>query len=320
MKLKGKRILLTGGSGFLGRHVHARLLSENAEVIAPTRQHVDFTSPYDTSLAFSMTCFDIVIHLAAHVGGIGANLAKPAEFFRNNMAMGLNVIHQAFRTRRVKKVVVIGSCCMYPKFAAPPFMEAHLWKGYPEETNAPYGIAKRAMLVMCQAYREQYGLNSIFLIPANLYGPGDHTDLETSHVIPALIKKFMDAKRKKSPRVSVWGSGKPTREFLYVEDAADGIVKATEAYDKPNPVNLGTGHEVSIAALAQHIKDLVGYRGRVVFDPSKPDGQPRRRLDIELARTEFDWMAKTSLDEGLKRTIESMSSEPKPLVSVPEEI
>ncbi len=246
----------------------------------------------------------VVIHLAAEVGGIGANRAQPGRFFFSNLSMGMNLIEEA-RLRGVAKFVQVGTVCSYPKFTPVPFREEDLWNGYPEETNAPYGIAKKALLVMLQAYRQQYGLNGIYLIPVNLYGPGDNFDLETSHVIPAMIRKFVEAKRQDLPRVELWGTGAASREFLYVDDAARGIVSALEQYDGAEPVNLGTGKEIAIRDLAEKIKQLVGYNGEITWDASKPDGQPRRCLDVTKARTLFGFTTRMDLETGLQRTIES---------------
>lgn len=245
----------------------------------------------------------MVIHLAAQVGGIGANRANPGRYFYANMAMGLHLIEHA-RRNGLKKFVQVGTICAYPKFTPLPFREEELWNGYPEETNAPYGIAKKALLVMCQAYRQQYGLNAIYLLPVNLYGPRDNFDLETSHVIPALIRKCIEARDAGADRVICWGDGSPTREFLYVEDAAEGLVLATERYDDPDPVNLGSGREISIRTLTELIARLTGFTGRIEWDTSKPNGQPRRCLDVTRARERFGFAAGTDFERGLRRTIE----------------
>ncbi len=308
---KDKRVIVTGGAGFLGRFVTAKLKERGAEdIIIPLIEDYDLTDRddirrlYDTSLADG---FDpakiIVIHLAAHVGGIGANREKPAEFFYDNLMMGVQLMHQAWE-RGIGKFVAIGTVCAYPKFTPVPFKETDLWNGYPEETNAPYGLAKKMLLVQAQAYRQQYGYNAIFLLPVNLYGPGDNFDLKTSHVIPALIRKSIEAQERGDKELVVWGDGSPTREFLYVEDAADGIVSAAEKYNGAEPVNLGSGYEISIKDLAEMITRLTGFKGKLVWDTSKPNGQPRRGLDVSRAREYFGWEAKTSFEEGLRRTIQ----------------
>jgi len=246
---------------------------------------------------------DMIIHLAAQVGGIGANQEHPAEFFYNNLMMGVQLIHQAY-LREVEKFIALGTVCAYPKFTPVPFKEDDLWNGYPEETNAPYGLAKKMLLVQAQAYRRQYGYNAIFLMPVNLYGPGDNFNPESSHVIPALIRKCIEARDEHASEVVVWGDGTPTREFLYVEDAADGILLAAEKYNRPEPVNLGSGFEISIKDLAGLISSLTHFKGRIVWDTTKPNGQPRRALDINRAREQFGFMAKVDFEEGLRRTIE----------------
>jgi GDP-L-fucose synthase len=246
---------------------------------------------------------EVVIHLAAAVGGIGANRANPGRFFYDNAIMGIQLI-EACRRHGVEKTVVLGTICAYPKFTPVPFREEELWNGYPEETNAPYGIAKKALLVQCQAYREQYGMNAIFLLPVNLYGPGDNFDLESSHVIPALIRKCVEAVEEGRDEIVLWGDGSATREFLYVEDAAEGIILATERYDEADPVNLGSGREISIRELAARIAGLTGFSGRIVWDTSQPNGQPRRCLDVSRAEREFGFRASTALDAGLRKTIE----------------
>jgi GDP-L-fucose synthase len=297
------RILLTGGSGFLGSHVREELERHGAShIVAPRSADVDLTDANATQALFERERPDLVVHLAAKVGGIGANLKHPGTFFRDNMAMGLNVIEQA-RRANTAKVVIAGTICAYPKFAPIPFREDDLWNGYPEETNAPYGIAKKAMLVMAQAYRQEYGSNFVMLFPVNLYGPRDNFDLESSHVIPAMIRKFRDAQARSEPKVVLWGDGTPTREFLYVEDAARGLVAAAERYDDPDPVNLGAGFEISMQDLAHKIAALVGYSGELVWDTSRPNGQPRRMLDVSRARERFGFSAQVSFDEGLARTV-----------------
>jgi GDP-L-fucose synthase len=250
---------------------------------------------------------DVVIHLAARVGGIGANRENPGRFFYENAIMGILLMEQA-RRHGTSKFVQVGTVCAYPKFTPVPFKEDDLWNGYPEETNAPYGVAKKALLVQAQAYRAQYGFNAIYLLPANLYGPGDNFDLASSHVIPALIRKCIEARESGAPSISVWGTGTPTREFLYVDDAARGILLAAERYDKPEPVNLGTSHEVSIRDLVETVARITSFKGRIDWDPSYPDGQPRRKLDVERARREFGFSAEVGLEEGLQRTVESFEA------------
>jgi GDP-L-fucose synthase len=302
--ISSKRVLVTGGAGFLGRVVCRKLLERGAaEVVVPRSRDHDLTRPDDVEKLFADTDPDVVVHLAARVGGIGANMARPADIYLANLLMGTYVIEEG-RRREVQKTVIIGTICAYPKFAPPPFSEDSLWDGYPEETNAPYGVAKKALLVHAQANRQQYGQNAIYVLPTNLYGPGDKFNPAVSHVIPALIKKFVEAKEAAADEVEVWGTGKATREFLYVDDAAEGIVLATEHYDEPQPVNLGSNKEVSIRDLAEMIAALTGYSGDLRFEPSKPDGQPRRRVDPSRAEQAFGFKAKTSLEEGLKTTID----------------
>lgn len=307
MNLNQHRIVVTGGAGFLGRCVQKELLQQGVareQIFIPRRRDYDFTSPEAVRRMYDDMRPTVIVHLAAIIGGIGANFAAPSQFFYSNLAMGMNLIEEA-RLRGIAKFVQVGTVCSYPKFTPIPFREEDLWNGYPEETNAPYGIAKKALLVMLQAYRQQHGLNGIYLIPVNLYGPGDNFDLQTSHVIPAMIRKFIEAKRQGSPRVELWGTGAASREFLYVDDAARGIVLALMHYDGAEPVNLGTGKEIEIRALAERIKQLVGYNGAVVWDATKPDGQPRRCLDVTRAKQLFGFAAAVSLDDGLKRTIDS---------------
>jgi GDP-L-fucose synthase len=298
----GKRVLVTGGSGFLGSYVVERFRSARAIVSAPRRSECDLTDPAAVDHALGTLQPEMIVHLAATVGGIGANQREPGRFFYENIVMGVHLI-EAARRHGVGKVVVAGTVCAYPKHTPVPFHEADLWNGYPEETNAPYGIAKKALLVQLHAYRQQYGLNGVFVIPVNLYGPRDTFDPSRSHVIPALIRKFVDARRESAPSVEVWGTGHASREFLYVEDCARAIVLAAERYDSPEPVNIGAGAEITIAELALLIANLCGYRGRLTFNASLPDGQPRRSLDVTRASEAFGFSATTSLRDGLRRTI-----------------
>ena len=305
MELTDKRIVVTGGSGFLGHQVCAELERSGVgreRIAVPRRAEFDLTQGEAVARMYGQVRPEVVIHLAAEVGGIGANRANPGRFFYANLAMGMHLIEQA-RDAGVKKFVMVGTVCSYPKHTPVPFREDELWNGYPEETNAPYGIAKKALLVMLQAYRAQYGLNSVYLIPVNLYGPGDNFDLETSHVIPAMIRKFVEAKVAGAADVSLWGTGSASREFLYVQDCARAIVMATRGYDGVEPVNIGTGREITIRDLAEKIRGIVGYTGRIVWDSSKPDGQPRRCLDTSRAKERFGFEATTSFDEGLRKTV-----------------
>jgi GDP-L-fucose synthase len=300
-----KKIVVTGGSGFLGRFVLERLRAHGAtEIFVPRSRDYNLCYREEVERLYTEQQTEIIIHLAATVGGIGANRSNPGRFFYENMAMGLHVIDEARRYGALQKLVIVGTTCSYPKHTPTPFCEEELWNGYPEETNAPYAIAKKALLVMAQGYREQYGLHSIYLIPGNLYGPGDNFDLQQSHVIPALIRKFVHAKETASPTVEVWGTGRPSREFLYVEDAAEGIVSAALRYDGKDPVNLGTGSEIRIRDLVDEIRKLVGYEGEIVWNSSQPDGQPRRRLAVQKAMQEFGFQAQTDLKTGLAKTIE----------------
>ena len=301
--LAGLRIVVTGGAGFLGAEVVDELRRRGAtDLVVPRSSRTDLTDATATRALFAESRPDLVLHLAARVGGIGANRRLPGTFFRDNMAMGLNVLEEA-RRAGTSKVVIAGTICAYPKFAPVPFREDDLWNGYPEETNAPYGVAKKALLVMAQAYRQEFGSNFVMLFPVNLYGPGDNFDLEDSHVIPAMIRKLVEAQLAGQETVDLWGDGSPTREFLYVADAARGIVDAAERYDDPDPVNLGAGFEISMATLAEKIARATGHVGRVHWDASRPNGQLRRMLDVSRARDRFGFVATTSLDDGLARTI-----------------
>ncbi|WP_314306247.1 GDP-L-fucose synthase [Brevibacillus parabrevis] len=304
MNLSDKRIVVTGGAGFLGKHVLSQLQAQQCQhVFVPRSRDFDLRKENDIVLMLHTYAPDIIIHLAAVVGGIGANQKNPGKFFYDNLIMGTQLIEQA-RLFGVKKFVAIGTICSYPKFASVPFLEEDLWNGYPEETNAPYGLAKKMMLVQSQAYREQYGFNSIFLLPVNLYGPHDNFDLDSSHVIPAIIRKCLEAKAAKQNEIVLWGTGNVTREFIYVQDAARAIVLATEKYDSSDPVNIGSGEEMTIAELASTIQKLCGYEGRIVWDASKPDGQPRRKLATDKARDAFGFTATTPLLAGLQQTID----------------
>ncbi len=304
LDLSQLRIMVTGGAGFLGKRVVRRLKALGAsQIIVPRSADFDLTDMRATARLFAETRPELVFHLAAQVGGIGANLKHPGSFFRDNMAMGLNVLEQG-RVHGVQKLIIAGTICAYPKFAPVPFKEEDLWNGYPEETNAPYGVAKKAILVMANAYRQEFGSNYITLFPVNLYGPEDNFDLGSSHVIPAMIRKFSAAKRLGEGEVELWGDGSPTREFLYVDDAARGLVIAAESYDKPDPVNIGAGFEISMRDLAEKIAKLVGFQGKLVWDPSKPNGQPRRMLNTERAEREFGFRAEITFDEGLLKTVE----------------
>jgi GDP-L-fucose synthase len=296
------RALVTGGSGFLGTHVVERLRERGYETVVPRREEHDLTKAEDTTRLFAAARPDLVFHLAADVGGIGANRANPGRYWYANVAMGVHVLEES-RRANLAKLVLVGTVCSYPKFAPVPFREESFWDGYPEETNAPYGIAKKALLVGAQGYREQYGLNAVYLVPVNLYGPGDNFDLETSHVIPALVRKMAEAKARDDHQVELWGDGSPTREFLYVEDCAEALLLAAERYDGPEPVNLGTGEEISIRDLAGLVAEFTGYEGEIVWDTSKPNGQPRRKLDVSRAEELFGFRAPTPFREGLRRTV-----------------
>lgn len=303
-KFPYKRVTVTGGAGFLGRFVTDKLKSyDGVEVFIPRSRDYNLVEKDDIVRLLHDTQPDLVIHLAAVVGGIGYNQKNPGKFFYENLMMGVQLIEQS-RLYGVEKFVATGTVCAYPKFMPVPFKEDDIWNGYPEETNAPYGLAKKMMLVQSQAYRDQYGFNSIFLLPANLYGPGDNFDLETSHVIPALIRKCVEARRNDAPFVQVWGSGKPSREFLYVEDCAEGIVRAAASYNESDPVNLGNGREVVIKDLVETIARLTGFAGEIRWQSDRPDGQPRRQLDVSRAFEKFGFQAETTLEVGLRKTID----------------
>ena len=316
INLKEKRILVTGGAGFLGKHLVTKLKERGCkDIFIPLIEDYDLVNMDAVKRLYADAKPDIVIHLAAKVGGIGANRDNPGKFFYDNLMMGAQMM-EIGRQAGIEKFVALGTICAYPKFTPIPFKEENLWNGYPEETNAPYGLAKKMLLVQSQAYRQQYGFNSIFLLPVNLYGPGDNFDPNSSHVIPALIKKCIDANNSdltansqeltanSQPAITIWGTGTPTREFLYVEDAAEAIILATEKYNKSEPVNLGAGFEISIKDLVKLIVKLTGFKGKIIWDKTKPDGQPRRCLDTKKAFKEFDFRAKTKFEEGLKKTVE----------------
>jgi GDP-L-fucose synthase len=297
------RIVLTGGAGFLGGFVEQKLRARGYQnIFIPRRKDFDLTRESDVQRLYREQRPDVVMHLAAEVGGIGANRDNPGRFFFANLAMGMHLIEQA-RINHIRKFVQVGTICAYPKFTPVPFRESELWNGYPEETNAPYGVAKKALLVMCQSYRQQYGLSAVYLLPVNLFGPRDNFHPHSSHVIPALIRKCVEARLSGAKQITAWGTGSASREFLYVEDCAEGIVRSLEKYDSPEPMNLGSGREIAIKDLTELIARLSRFEGRIVWDPSKPDGQPRRCLDITRAQREIDFTAKTSLEEGLKTTI-----------------
>jgi len=299
----GRTVAVTGGAGFLGSYVVERLDAAGASVFVPRSDRYDLTREQGVEAMYRDAAPEIVVHLAARVGGIGANQAAPGTFFRDNLLMGVLLIEHA-RRAAVEKFVCIGTVCSYPKFTPVPFREEDLWAGYPEETNAPYGIAKKALLVQLQAYREEFGFPGIYLIPVNLYGPRDNFDLQTSHVIPALIRKCLEAADRGDETIDAWGSGDPTREFLYVADAADGILAGAERYEGGDPVNLGIGREISIRDLAGLVARLTGFEGTFRWNTDRPDGQPRRVLDVSRAERAFGWSAKVDLEEGLRRTIE----------------
>ncbi len=307
---QSRRVLLTGGGGFLGSFIRERLEREQpAAILAPRRQELDLRDDAAIREYLARHKPDLIIHAAAVVGGIGANRLHPGSFFYENAIMGIQLIEEA-RRAGVPKFVCLGTICAYPKFSPIPFREDDLWNGYPEETNAAYGIAKKALLVQLQAYREEYSFNGIFLLPVNLYGPRDNFDLSSSHVIPAMIRKFVEARTLREAEVVLWGDGTPTREFLFVEDAAEGIVAAAEKYDEGDPVNLGRGEEISIRDLATIIAERTGFRGSIRWDSTKPNGQPRRMLDISRARERFGFQASTSFDTGLARTIDWFEARP----------
>jgi Nucleoside-diphosphate-sugar epimerases len=298
-----RRVLLTGGNGFLGSVIRERIASRDpAALFTPPRRELDLRDASAVRAWLQEHQPNLVIHAAGVVGGIGANRMHPGLFFYENAVMGIHLIEEA-RLAGVEKFVCLGTICAYPKFAPVPFREDDLWNGYPEETNAPYGIAKKALLVQLQAYRDEYGFNGVFLLPVNLYGPRDNFDLESSHVIPAMIRKFVEARDRRETTVTLWGDGSPTREFLYVEDAAEGIVVAAEKYDKGDPVNLGSGEEISIRDLARTIAETIGFRGEIIWDTSRANGQPRRKLDVSRAAAELGFRATTSMKEGMGKTI-----------------
>jgi GDP-L-fucose synthase len=301
---KDKRVLVTGGNGFLGGFVLEKLRACGCkEIIAPRSKEFDLRDSTAIDRLLKKARPHTLIHLAAICGGIEANRLRPGTFFYDNAMMGIQLIEKA-REYKIEKTVVLGSICAYPKFTPVPFKEENLWNGYPEETNAPYGLAKKMLLVQLQAYRQQYNFQGIYLLPVNLYGPNDNFDLTTSHVIPALIRKMIEAKKNKSKSVTLWGTGNPSREFLYVEDCAEGILLATEHYNKEEPVNLGVGKEIQIRELSEMIQKIIGYKGEMIWDSNRPDGQPRRALDTTRAEREFRFKAKTSLEDGLRKTID----------------
>jgi GDP-L-fucose synthase len=301
---ESRRFCVTGGAGFLGSFLIEKMRQCGAkDIFVPHVENYDLVKPEDISRMLDDSRPDVIIHLAAHVGGIGANREHPAEFFYDNLMMGVQLMHQAWQ-RGIEKFVALGTVCAYPKFTPVPFREDDLWNGYPEETNAPYGLAKKMLLVQAQSYRQQYGFNAIFLLPVNLYGPRDNFNLESSHVIPALIRKCIEAQERGDSEIVVWGDGSASREFLYVEDAAEGIVLATEHYNGSEPVNLGSSFEITIKELVELITRLTGFKGKIVWDTSKPNGQPRRSLDVSRAEKYFGFRAQISFEEGLRRTIE----------------
>jgi GDP-L-fucose synthase len=304
LDLSTKRICITGGAGFLGTHLIRNLKSRGANnIFVPVIEEYNLVDVVDVKRMLDTAKPNVIIHLAAHVGGIGANMARPAEFFYDNLMMGVQLMHEAWKCG-VEKFVAIGTICAYPKFTPIPFKEENLWEGYPEETNAPYGLAKKMLLVQSQSYRQQYNWNSIFLLPVNLYGPGDNFNPESSHVIPALIRKCLEAKARGDAKITAWGDGSPTREFIYVEDAAEGICLATERYNSSDPVNIGSSFEISIKDLTEKIARMTGFKGDIVWDTSKPNGQPRRKLDTSRAEERFGFKATTDFETGLQTTID----------------
>jgi GDP-L-fucose synthase len=305
-----RRVVVTGGAGFLGSYVVDGLRKRGCQqIMVPRKSDYDLTTLAAIQALYREARPDMVIHLAARVGGIGANRLYPAEFFYDNLMMGAQLLHEAWKAG-VEKFVAIGTVCAYPKYTPLPFHEADLWNGYPEETNAPYGLAKKMLLVQSESYRQQYQYNSIFLLPVNLYGPGDNFKVESSHVIPALIRKCVEARRRGAAEIAAWGDGSPTREFLYVEDAAEAILLASETYNKSDPVNIGSAFEISIKDLLEKIAQITGYKGRIVWDTSKPNGQPRRKLDTTRAEQEFGFRSRTTFDEGLTRTAAWFEEQP----------
>lgn len=309
--LSTKRVCVTGGNGFLGRQIVAKLVLRDCKNISvPCSKTYDLRMQNGVRRMLMASKPDIVIHAAAHAGGIGLNRERPAELFYDNALMGILMMDEAYKWG-VEKYVQIGTICSYPKYTPTPFREKDLWLGYPEETNAPYGLAKKMLLVQAQAYRQQYGFNAIYLMPVNMYGPGDNFSPDSSHVIPALVKKFADAREARSSSVTLWGTGQASREFLYVKDAAEAVIKATELYDGVAPINVGSGSEITVEGLARMIAEKIGYKGEIVFDSTKPDGQPRRCLNVELARLWFGFDAETSLEVGLDTTIKWYYNRPK---------
>lgn len=319
MNWDGKRVVVTGGAGFLGSFVVEKLRAKGAQVFVPRSAQYDLREKDAVVRLLADAKPEVILHLAAVVGGIGANQKNPGSFFYDNAMMGIQLMEMA-RRQNVKKFVAVGTICAYPKMTPVPFTEADLWNGYPEETNAPYGLAKKMLLVQAQAYRQQYGFNAIYLLPVNLFGPRDNFDLETSHVIPALIRKCVDAMRRGETQITLWGDGSPTREFLYVEDAAEGIVQAAESYDGAEPVNLGTGQEISIFDLAETIAIATGFRGDIKWDATKPNGQPRRCVSIQRAMQTFGFEPKCKLQDGIRKTVQWYLAQQQARPSVHQEI